>query len=225
MRYFVSSGRFCAIAAVSAVVLCQGAGGQNAPAKVPPTIEAPAVPPRSSPNDYQAHVSAGAVTIAAEFTGHSIATPLATFTTDDFVTVDVAFFGPPSAHAKLSHEDFSLRINGKKALPAQLYLLMYKSLKDPSYVPPEPAKSKDDAGVPVVGESPSDRNPQWHPVPFDVEHKMEVRVEKAALPEGDRALPEAGLLYFPYKGRENGISSVELIYDGSAGRAILTLHP
>jgi hypothetical protein len=54
---------------------------------------------------------------------------------------------------------------------------------------------------------------------------MEVRVEKAALPEGDRALPEAGLLYFPYKGRENGISSVELIYDGSAGRAILTLHP
>jgi hypothetical protein len=54
---------------------------------------------------------------------------------------------------------------------------------------------------------------------------MEVRVEKAALPEGDRALPEAGLIFFQYRGKENGINSVELIYTGPAGKAIVPLHP
>jgi hypothetical protein len=229
MRYLLPYRTFGGIAAVSAALLCQGASGQTAPAaaKVAPTIEAPVDAPRSSPNDYQGHAVTGAVTIGAEFTGHTIVTPLASFTTEDYVTVDVGFFGQAGSHLRLSHEDFSLRINGKKALPSQIYLSMYKSLKDPEYVPPEEEKKKDngDAGVPIVGQSPSDRNPQWHPIPFDVEHRMEVRVEKASLPEGDRALPAAGLLFFAYRGRDNSVTSVELVYDGPAGRAILALHP
>jgi hypothetical protein len=156
-----------------------------------------------------------------------VTTPLAVFTTDDYVAVEVGFFGPPEARLRLSHEDFSLRINGKKAaLPAQQFLMAFKSLKDPEYVPPEPVQSKkdEDAGVPVAGSKPSDRNPQWHPVPFEVTHRMEQRVQKSALPEGDRALPEAGLIFFQYGGREKGINSVELIYDGPAGKASLQLR-
>jgi hypothetical protein len=221
MRFFIPSGAF----AVFAAVLCQGASGQNAPGKAAQAIEAPSLPPRGSPAEYQAHAQTGAVTVAAEFTGHSIITPLATFTTEEYIAVEVALFGPPGTRLKLSHEDFSLRVNGKKALPAQHYLLLSKSLKDPEYVPPEPPPAKsDDAGVAVAGSKPSDRNPQWHPVPFEVTHRMETRVEKASLPEGDHALPEAGLIFFRYSGRDNGISSVELVYDGPAGRASLPIH-
>lgn len=198
------------------------------PAKTPPTIEAPAVPVRSSTSDYQGHASAGAITIAAEFTGHNVVTPLASFTDEDYVAVEVAVFGAPGAHLRLSHEDFSLRINGKRAIPSQIYLAMYKTLKDPSYVNPaeeEDKKQNTDQGGAVVGQASSDRNPHWHPVPFEVEHAMEVRIEKSSLPEGDRVLPAAGLVYFPYNGREKGISTVDLQYDGPAGRALVPLHP
>ncbi len=51
------------------------------------------------------------------------------------------------------------------------------------------------------------------------------KVTKAALPEGDRLLPAAGLLFFKYSGQAKGIYSVELSYDGPAGKATLKLHP
>ncbi len=89
-------------------------------------------PPRATPADYQAHTTVGAVTIAAEFTGHSVPTPEAIFTTEDYVAVEVALFGPPEARLNLSFENFSLRVNGKKVpLAAQAYTFVFKSLKDP----------------------------------------------------------------------------------------------
>jgi hypothetical protein len=226
MRIFLSSVTFAAIIALFG----QGASGQNPPGTTnnkaaAPVIEAPPIPARPLA-DYQGHAPAGAVTVAGEFTGHSVVTPLATFTTEDYVAVEVAVSGAPGARATMSYESFSLRINGKKALPAQQYLLVFKSLKDPEYVPPDADKPKDKMGSgPEFGSTTADRDGPWHPVPFEVTHKMEVRVEKASLPEGDRALPEAGLIFFQYHGRENGINSVELIYTGPAGKAIVPLHP
>jgi hypothetical protein len=225
MRIFLSSVTFAAIGALFG----QGAAGQNPPAATnkaaAPAIEAPPIPARPLA-DYQGHAPAGAVTVAGEFTGHSVVTPLATFTTEDYVAVEVAVSGAPGARATMSYENFSLRINGKKALPAQQYLLLFKSLKDPEYVPPDADKPKDKMGSgPEFGSTAADREYPWHPIPFEVTHKMEVRVEKAALPEGDRALPEAGLIFFQYRGKENGINSVELIYTGPAGKAIVPLHP
>jgi len=225
MRIFLSSVTFAAIGALFG----QGAAGQNPPAATnkaaAPAIEAPPIPARPLA-DYQGHAPAGAVTVAGEFTGHSVVTPLATFTTEDYVAVEVAVSGAPGARATMSYESFSLRINGKKALPAQQYLLVFKSLKDPEYVPPDADKPKDKMGSgPEFGSTAADREYPWHPIPFEVTHKMEVRVEKAALPEGDRALPEAGLIFFQYRGKENGINSVELIYTGPAGKAIVPLHP
>src|SRR5579864_3887972 len=94
---------------------CARAQGQNIPAKEAPTSESRGMPPRVAPSEYQAHAQAGAVTIAAEFMGHSVPTPEGTYTTEDFVVVEAALFGSPQApRAKLSIGDFSLRINGKK---------------------------------------------------------------------------------------------------------------
>ena len=102
-------------AAVLIAVLCLCAQGQSTPGK-----EAKGLPPRVSPADYQAQAQAGTVTIAAEFMGHGVATPQGVFSTEDFVVVETALFGSAEARIKLSVDDFSLRINGKKtALPSQ----------------------------------------------------------------------------------------------------------
>ncbi len=54
---------------------------------------------------------------------------------------------------------------------------------------------------------------------------MEQQVQKAALPEGDRALPQAGLIFFEYGGKLTGIRSAEFVYTGPAGKMVLPLQP
>jgi hypothetical protein len=45
------------------------------------------------------------------------------------------------------------------------------------------------------------------------------------LPEGDRPLPQANLLFFEFHGKTARIRSVELVYTGPAGKATLALQP
>jgi len=47
---------------------------------------------------------------------------------------------------------------------------------------------------------------------------MQQRVQKAALPEGDRPLPQAGLLFFEHRGETKKIKSLDLIYSGPTGK-------
>ena len=62
-------------------------------------------------------------------------------------------------------------------------------------------------------------------MPIELQRAMAQHVQKAALPEGDRALPQAGLIFFEYRGKTERIHSLELIYTGPAGKATLTLQP
>jgi hypothetical protein len=206
---------------VAAASLCIQGQSKDTPA------EAKGIPPRASAADYQAHAQVGAVTIAAEFTGHSVPTAQGPLNTEDFVVVEVAFFGAPDAKVRLSFSDFSLRVNGKKApLPSQPYGLALASLKDPEYEATVPTSSKSKTSVGGGGgKDGGDSNPSPPPVPIEVRRAMAQRTQKAALPEGDRALPVDGLVFFQYRGKEQGIHSVELIYAGSAGKATLNLHP
>jgi hypothetical protein len=50
---------------------------------------------------------------------------------------------------------------------------------------------------------------------------MELKARKSALPEGERAVPVAGLVIFQYRGKDAGIDAAELIYEGPAGKAVL----
>jgi hypothetical protein len=210
-------------AAILLVLLSHNAAAQEAPARDPAAIA-----PRATPGDYQAQAQAGPITIAAEFTGHSIATPQTILSTEEYVVVEVGVFGPPGARVKLSHEDFSIRINGKKIpSPAQPYALVSKNAKDPEWealTPPEAKKSK--GGVSTGGGGGGDSTPPAPvKIPIELRRAVEQKVLKASLPEGDRVLPEAGLIYFEHGGKVDKISSIELIYAGAAGKATLTLHP
>ncbi|HXP85422.1 MAG TPA: hypothetical protein VN841_11920 [Bryobacteraceae bacterium] len=224
-------------AAALTALLCWGVLGQDAPspdaqAKDAQSRDTKGLPPRATPGDYQAHAQAGTVTIAAEFKGHSVPTPEAAFTTEDYVTVEVGLFGPPEARVTLSQEDFTLRINAGKSrtkkstpVPIQPYALVFKDLKDPEWVPPVPVESKSKTSIGGGGGGQGDPPPATPKMPFELVRAMQQRVQKAVLPEGERALPVAGLIFFSYHGKTASIRDMDLIYSGPAGKASLTLQP
>ncbi len=191
----------------------------------PPAVkESIGLPPRISAAEYSAHEPAGDITIAAEFLGHSLPTGSGILKTEDYVAVETAVFGKASARANVTPDNFTLRINGKKAVPAQPFELVASSIKDPEWAPPE-NKSKT-GGVTAGGGGDGGGNEPPPPprIPPEVRRANEVKVRKTVMPEGDRALPIAGLLFFRYGGLEKGIHNVELIYSGPNGKAKLVLQ-
>lgn len=220
--------RFSAVWTTCVLVAALGlyGQGQNTESKsAQPVNEVKGMPPRATPGDYQAHAQAGTVTVGAEFMGHSVPRLEGPLSTEDYVVVETGLYGAPGVQIKVSLEDFSLRINGKKtALPSQSYVLVTKSLKDPSWVPPEPAepKSKSSLGTGGQGDSPP---PAPVHVPFELRRAMALHVRRSSMPVGEHALPEAGLLFFQYRGKTESIHSIELIYAGPTGEATLNLQP
>jgi len=182
--------------------------------------------PRATPGDYQAQGKVGDVAIGAEFVGHSVPLAQETLSTEDFVVVEVGLFGPPGAKLMLATSDFSLRVNDHKApYPNQPYELVFKSLKSPEYEPPsksETGKTSLNAGG---GQTDANAPPPPIHIPIEVRRTWQAHVQDAAMLEGERLLPQAGLLYFQYRGKVQGIHSLELIYSGAAGSGTVTLHP
>ena len=194
-----------------------------------PANETKGMPPRTSPAEYLSHGKAGALTIAAEFKGHNVPTLQGPLTTEDYVSVELGIFGAGDGKVKLSADDFSLRVNGKKGLPAQPFGLVIGNVKDPEWEPPEPPAQKKSAlstgGGGGGGQDQQDSTPKVVHIPIEVQRAMAQRVQKYTLPEGTRALPVAGLIYFSYRGKEKGIKSLELVYNGPGGKATIELHP
>ena len=217
--------RFAVIAALPVVCQTVPEGGLK-PNEKP--AEKLGLPARAAPTDYQAQGKAGEITIGAEYAGHSLPDPDGPLSTEDFVVVEAGFFGPQGAKLQITDGDFSLRINGnKKALPSEPYGVVVSNVKDPQWEPPEaPKQSKTSFGGASGGGGAADNGPPTPPkVPFEVQRKLSMRVRKASMPVGDRTLPEAGFLYFRYRGKEKSIHSIELIYSGGAGPVTRTLHP
>jgi hypothetical protein len=193
--------------------------------------QAKGMPPRAAPTEYQAQAQVGTVTIAAEFMGHAVPTPEQTVAAEDYVVVEAGLFGPPGAKTTLARGAFSLRINGKKIpSPSEPYELVFKSLKDPQWQPPETEESKSKSsgtGITTGNNGGAGNQPPPPPpkMPFELRRAMEQHVQRAAMQEGDRPLPQAGLLFFLYRGKTESIRSLELIYNGAAGNATLTLQP
>ena len=75
------------------------------------------------------------------------------------------------------------------------------------------------------GGNKGDPPPEPPKMPFAERRAMEQRVLKKTLPEGDRATPVAGLLFFSYRGKIEKINKLELLYTGPAGKASLDLRP
>jgi hypothetical protein len=211
--------RFCGVLTTGVLVMAITARAQEAP------VRAVGLTPRTTPGDYQFRTQAGSVTIAAEFMGHGVPTEEGgPYSTENYVVVEAALFGAPGAKIQLSYKDFSLRFNGKKqAEPSQPYVTVFPNLKDPEWEPPESEKNQASTSISGAGGSQSDRTKTVPKMPMGLRHTMEQRVLKASLSEGDRMLPQAGLLFFEWHGDVKGIRSMELVYSGPAGKAALEL--
>jgi len=209
--------------------LCPVAYSQTEPNKQAPTpvlvSETKGMPPRAAPTDYQFQTKVGTVTLAADFDGHAVPTLEAAYSSEEYVVVELAFFGEPSARLKLSIEDFSLKINDRKApYTSQPFGYVARSLKDPEWQPPEEEKEKK-SKTSLNGGGGNDTSAPPPKMPLELRRVMELRVHQSVLPEGDRALPVAGLIFFQYRGKEQNIKSMELVYNGPAGTVSLPLHP
>jgi hypothetical protein len=184
------------------------------------------MPARATPNDYQGHGASGPLTIGAEFFQHTVPSPEGILGTEDYVVVEAGMFGPPGARTTLNPEDFTLRVNGKKMLQSEAYAVVFKSLKDPEWEPDVPVDKSSKTSINSNG---GGKNGNDAPVvpkpPFKLQREWNLRMQKEAFPEGDRALPQAGLLFFRYTGKASGIHSVELLYSGPSGKATLELQP
>lgn len=213
------------------------APGQDGTAKRPAHIEeANGMPPRSAPTDYQAQGKAGDVTFGAEFLGDAVPrdeqNPLST---DDYVVVEAGLFGAPGQKLNLSPDQFTLRINGKKnQLESEPYGLVISSLRDPLWVSPEEAAKKKEkaegggggSGLSMNGQGGNnDSTPLIVHIPVAMQRSMGETVRMESLPEGNRELPVSGLLFFPYRGKRKGIRSIELTYNGPAGKVTIPLQP
>ena len=197
------------------------------PKEVPGAMEFKGMAARAAPTDYQAQAKVGNITIAADFDGHGVPTLEALYNTEDYVVVEVAFYGPPDAKLKLSVEDLSLKINDKKTpLTCQAFEYVARNLKDPEWEPPDADKPKEKSKTSLNGGGGGGNEPVVPPkMPMELRHVMEQRVHKSVFPEGDRTLPVDGLIFFQYRGKTQSIKNMELIYQGPAGKGTIPLQP
>lgn len=192
-----------------------------------PSAELQGLPVRAGASDYQNQEKLGKLTLAADFVGHAVPTLQGPLSSEDFVVVEVAFLGAPDTKVKISFEDFSMKINGKKSvIPSQQYGLVMKSLSDPEWIPPVVEESKSKGGISTGGGGGGGSDPKPSPpkMPFALRRAMEQKAQKSALPEGERPMPVAGLIFFPYRGKDQSIQLVELTYAGAAGKATITFR-
>lgn len=155
-------------------------------------------------SDYPARVQMDAVTLAAGSLGHSLPTPQGVLQTDDYLVIEVAFFGPPMSRLRVSPDNFTLRINGRGApLPAQLPGMVAGTIKFRKPDPREPVTA----------------------IRSYEEDSIEHRVRNASLPEGEKTMPRSGLIYFAHRGKTGNIRYVQLLYNGPMGKSSLKLLP
>lgn len=202
--------------------------------------------PRTSPSDYPARAVLGqSVTLAAEYLVHAIPTPEGSFFTNDYLVVEAMFFGPRLNPLKLAAENFALRINGRKIpLTPDAPGAVAASLKYPDWtrrpaaigtagigdrqvIIGQPAPVERFPGDPRARRGPAQprapepENPAGQPQ--EARMPVEERIQRAALPSGEQAPPAGGLLFFRFEGKTRSIKSVQLEYDGPAGKVTLKL--
>ena len=214
---------------LASITVCLLAQEQSAPVQEQQASQTRGMPARATPGDYQAHGQAGKVTVAAEFFQHTVPSPQGILNNEEYVVVEAGLFGPPGTRLTISYQDFSLRINGKKNPQAsESYLGAFKALRDPEWEAPEEAAAgkSGKGGISTDGKAAggNDPPPIVH-VPMELQRQWNARVVKVAFPEGERPLPQAGLLFFRYGGKPSGIHSLELIYSGPGGKVTLKLNP
>ena len=209
-----------------------------------PVAISEALTPRLKPEEYPVRASTPKMTIAAEYQVHSVrGRQRQMFAAEDHLVVETACYPARSEKVVVSIQHFSLRVNGKTALLAQTPGFVAASMKYPDWERKPSVVAG--AGPVLIGRPqsvprfPGDNrvpttpmpNPPKTPNPADASGVDPEPVESGpetviatGLEEGEITKAIAGHLYFPFRGKTKSIKSLELIYHGPAGDAVLKLQ-
>lgn len=205
--------------------------------------------PRAKAADYPVHTQTGGVALGAEYLVRSIPVRNQTLVTQDYLVVEVALYGLPGQPLMVSDGQFTLRLNGKKqVLHAQApgfvaaslkyadwehrpSLVGYGGLGDAGVIIGRPEQTERFPGdnrtsrtrLPAPPRAPAPEDPSG--LPKEEVPPPEQLVMEAALPGGPAKGPVSGYLYFAHKGKTKSIKTLELLYAGPPGSAVLRLLP
>src|ERR1035438_4009156 len=103
--------------------------------------------PKPKAEDYEVHAGTRTAAIGAEYMVHSFSRGDKAFLAKDYLVVEVALFPPKGETIEVQNSDFSLRINGRKAmLLPEAVSMVAGSLQHPEREQPKPA-GEIDAGA------------------------------------------------------------------------------
>ncbi len=201
---------------------------------------------RNKATDWPSHATTAKASIGAEYMVRSVMHPDGNVVVRDYLIVELAVYPHAREEFLLSHQHFTLRINGKKsAIFPQTPGMVAASLKyDDWEMRPGVIATGGvgNTGV-ILGRptpterfpgDPSGRNrlpkPPGAPEQEDrsgIEQAPKTKpdeiVVSAALEEGLISKPRRGYLYFAQKGKAESFKKVELVYSGPAGEAVISL--
>ena len=187
--------------------------------------------------DYQVHGQVNSGAIGAEFMVRSYSRGEQVFIAKDYLVVEAAIFPPKGTTFDLQHNDFCLRINGKKELlEAVAPTMVLSDMQHPEMKPEngglhaQAGGSLGNAGV-VFGGPPVNNNPfpgglppqNRLPPPVEIPRDNPSGVTKeplnpaevllwTALVDGPHQAVTSGFLFFPFRGRVTSIKTLELLY-------------
>ena len=198
--------------------------------------------PRPRPSEYSQQAKLPAMTLAAEFLAHSYSGEGRMFFTDQYFVVEVAFYPEKGETLEIRNAQFQLRLNGRKqALFPQNPGMVAASIKYEDWVNRPHLEATGGVGDDSVtvgrprnegGRFPGG-GPSQQPLPRAPEPDYKKQgerkppqspgdiVKETALDEGPHKAPVAGHLFFPYAGKAKALKSIELLYNGPAGEAVL----
>jgi|ERR1700733_6022560 len=201
--------------------------------------------PRDFPTQYTAHAQLGATWIGADFLGHFVNTPKASYETSRYLVVEVAVFAPAGKKVDVDPTQFLLTVNGRTLTP-QPPNLVSLALKNPTFEEQRP-HLETEAGVggvtastgqpPLGPRFPGDNDPannrvqlprvdtdpsrgsveQEHVDPADA-------IRRVGLEAGQHMTPVAGLLFYAWEGKLKKIKALKLEYSSAHGTATLDLQ-
>jgi hypothetical protein len=195
--------------------------------------------PKRKPDDYEVHARLAKLDVGAEYMVHSFSGGGQTFIVDDYLVVEVALFPEKGDKVTANAGEFTLRIDGKRAIavPASMVVnsMQRRQWRQPRGVqatggvgdkvvilggPPNqrpPYGEEPQRRLPAPPRAPEPDNPSGMPPAEKV--NSEDLVVGTALPEGTFAGPVSGYLYFAFNGKASKIKTVDLLY----GDAVLKL--
>jgi hypothetical protein len=211
-------------------------------------LHAQGLTPREKATDYPVHAEMkDGFTIAAEYLVHTLPTGKDALVANDYLVVEVAVFGPRSKRIDLSQGSFTLMLDtgkkgGKTSLTPDSAGTVAGSIKFSDWTPKPRVEATAGAGNATIGVGPTmtprfPGDPSVRPLPVppvpeqnpagiekDQPLSIDERVQRASLPTGELAPPAAGLIFFPFDGKTKSIKTLELVYEGPAGRVVLRLE-